>query len=115
MPPAEELYAENLSLKEKKTVLRAEIGWLKQKLFGGGQSDRLDRTQLLLKLSELEKLAAPVSPGQTITYERTKPTGEARYRRETFARWPVKETIVIEPAAVQAEPDPLMKERTFEV
>ena len=54
MPPAEELYAENLSLKEENTVLRAEIGWLKQKLFGGGQSDRLDRTQLLLKLSELE-------------------------------------------------------------
>jgi hypothetical protein len=58
-----------------------------------------------LKLSELEKLAAPVLSGQTITYERTRPTGEKRLvPAETFARLPVKETIVIEPAAVQAEP-----------
>ena len=119
MPPAEELYAENFSLKEENTVLRAQIGWLKQKLFGGGQSDRLDRAQLLLKLSELEKLAAPVSPGQTTTYERTKPTGEKRsVPAATFAHLPVKETIVIEPEAVQAEPaayEKIGEERTFEV
>ena len=119
MPPAEQLYAENLSLKEENTVLRAQIGWLKQKLFGGGQSDRLDRTQLLLKLGELETLAAAAPTPQTITYERTQPTGEKRrVPAQTFAHLPVKETLVIEPEAVKAEPaayEKIGEERTFEV
>ena len=119
MPPAEQLFAENLALKEELAVLRTQIAWLKQKLFGGGQSERLDRAQLLLQLGVLEKLAAAVPPPQTIAYERAGPTGGKRtVPAATFALLPVKETIVIEPEAVKAEPDAYEKigeERTFEV
>jgi hypothetical protein len=61
--------------------LRAENGWLKQKLFrGGAGAIGLDLTQLLLKLSKLEKLAVLVPPVKImITYERTEPTGEKRF------------------------------------
>ena len=58
-------------LKQEIAVLRAQIEWLKKQLFGSGKSETLDRAQLLLKLGELEKLAASVeAPKQTITYER---------------------------------------------
>jgi hypothetical protein len=40
-------------LREENAVLRAQIAWLKQQLFGPGKSEKLDRAQLLLKLSEL--------------------------------------------------------------
>jgi hypothetical protein len=53
MPPAAELYAENLALKarvgslaeqiggleERVAVLLQQIAWFKRKLFGGGQSE----------------------------------------------------------------------------
>lgn len=100
-------------------MLRRQIEWLKQKLFGPGQSEKLDRAQLLLTLGELEKLAAAERPAATISYER--PTGPAPKRTlpaESFAHLPVQETIVIEPAAVQADPalyERIGEERTFEV
>ena len=107
-------------LKQEIAVLRAQLAWLKQKLFGGGQSETLDRAQLLLKLGELEQLAqAAARPTETITYER--PAGPAPQRTlpaETFAHLPVRETVVIEPAAVQADPalyEKIGEERTFEV
>jgi len=119
MPPAAEIYAANLALQEENAVLRAQIAWLKQRLFGGGQSERLDRAQLLLKLGELEKLAATPTATATITYERIKPQPEKRtVPAATFAHLPVQETIVIEPEAVQAEPEAFERigeERTFEV
>lgn len=100
-------------------MLRTQIAWLKKQLFGGGQSERLDRAQLLLTLGELEKLAAPPAPAATISYERAaSPAAPRPLAAETFARLPVKETIVIEPAAVQADPELYEKigeERTFEV
>lgn len=40
--------AEQLSLKEELAVIRSQTAWLKQKLFGGGQSERLDRAQLFV-------------------------------------------------------------------
>ena len=119
MPPAAELFEENRSLREEITVLKAQIGWLKQQLFGGGQSERLDRAQLLLQLGDLEKLAARAGATTTVTYERTAPRPETRtVPAETFAHLPVAETIVIEPPAVQAEPaafERIGEERTFEV
>ena len=119
MPPAAELYAENLQLKEELAVLRTQLAWLKKQLFGGGKSERLDLAQLLLKIDELEKLVAAVPTTRTITYERTAPTGEKRLvPAATFAHLPVKETIVIEPDAVKAEPaayEKIGEERTFEV
>ena len=45
-------------LREENALLRAQIAWLKQQLFGPGRSEKLDRAQLLLQLGELEKLAA---------------------------------------------------------
>jgi transposase len=107
-------------LKQEIAVLRAQIAWLKQKLFGGGQSEKLDRAQLLLQLGELEKLAtAAERPAATISYER--PSGPAPKRTlpaESFAHLPVQETLVIEPPAVQADPtlyEKIGEERTFEV
>ena len=88
-------------LREENAVLRRQIEWLKQKLFGGGQSERLDRAQLLLQLGALEKLVAAERPTETISYGR--PTGPAPKRTlpaESFAHLPVQETVVIEPAAV---------------
>lgn len=106
-------------LRQENAVLRAQIAWLKQQLFGGGKSESLDRAQLLLKLGELEKLAAVERPKETITYER--PAGPAPKRTlpaESFAHLPVQETVVVEPAVVQADPtlyEKIGEERTFEV
>ena len=106
-------------LREENVVLRRQIEWLKRQLFGGGQSERLDRAQLLLALGELEKLVAPERPVTAVSYER--PAGPAPKRTlpaESFAHLPVQETVVIEPAAVQADPtlyEKIGEERTFEV
>lgn len=117
MPPAEEPYREVLQLKEEKAHLQAQVAWLQQQLFGGGKSEKLDRAQLLLKLGEPQKLAAAASPVQTVTYERGAPR-ERPLPAETFAALPVKETIELVPAEVQAAPERyerIGEERTFEV
>jgi len=107
-------------LKQENALLRAQIAWLKQQLFGPGKSEKLDRAQLLLKLAALEKLAqAPVRPVETITYEREKgPHAPRPVAAESFAHLPIKETVVIEPEAVKADPElyeRIGEERTFEV
>lgn len=113
------LQKENGLLREENAVLRASIAWLKQKLFGGGQGETLDRAQLLLQLGELEKLAAAEAPKQSITYERASgPAPKRTLPAESFAQLPVKETVVIEPEAVRADPslyERIGEERTFEV
>ena len=105
-------------LKQEVTVLRAQIAWLTQKLFGPGQSEKLDRAQLLLQLGELEKLAAE-RPQETITYERAAgPAPQRTLPAESFAHLPVQESVVIEPAAVQADPtlyEKIGEERSFEI
>jgi transposase len=96
LDPVQRLEQENGVLREKVVELNAQIAWLQNQLFGPGKSEKLDRAQLLLKLGELEKLAAA----------------------ETFAHLPVKETVVIEPREVQADPsvyEKIGEERTFEV
>jgi len=120
VPPAEQLYAENLELKGKVALLETQIAWLKKQLFGPGKSETLDRAQLLLQLGELEKLAAvPTRPVQQVSYERTAPSKPARMvPAETFAHLPVKETVEIVPEAVQKDPElyeRIGEERTFEV
>jgi transposase len=121
MPPAEVLYAENLLLKEELAVLKAQIEWLKRKLFGGGQGERLDRKQLMLQLSELEKLVSapsPPVPPASITYERAPAREKRPLAAEVFAHLPVQETLVIEPEEVKAAPEAyerIGEERTFEV
>lgn len=107
-------------LREEIAHLRTQIAWLKQKLFGGGQSEKLDRAQLPLQLGALEKHAARAPrPVATVTYERTAgPQAPRVPAAETFAQLPVKETIELIPADVQAEPElyeRIGEERTFEV
>ncbi len=108
-------------LKQEVALLRAQIEWLKKQLFGAGKSEKLDRAQLLLQLSELEKLAASAEAPKTatISYERTtSPAAKRTLPAESFAHLPGKETIVIEPEAVRADPslyERIAEERTFEV
>jgi len=105
-------------LKQENAVLRTQIAWLQQQLFGPGRSEKLDRAQLLLKLGELEKLATASAAKQTITYERTVAKEKRPLPAENFARLPVQETIEILPELVQAQPEQyerIGEERTFEV
>lgn len=107
-------------LRQENTLLRAQIAWLKQQLFGSGQSEKLDRAQLLLKLGELEKLALTAAPPvQTVSYERSAGKSPARtLPAENFAHLPVKETVEIIPEAVQKDPtlyEKIGEERSFEV
>ncbi len=126
MPPLDQLPAAYLdseakraALEQEVTTLRAQVAWLQRKLFGPGQSERVNRAQLQLELAELEKLSARAEAAepQKVSYERQ----SAKPRRdpaEAFAKLPVQETVVIEPAEVQAEPEAFEKiseERTFEV
>ena len=108
------------ALRQENAALRAQIAWLKQKLFGGAKSEKLDQAQLRFHLEELEKLAAQSEARvETITYERAKAAREPRQvPAEAFAHLPVAETIEIVPDAVQRDPDlyeRIGEERTFEV
>jgi transposase len=106
-------------LREENALLRAQIAWLKQQLFGPGKGEKLDRAQLLLKLGELEQLAAVERPIETISYQRAAgPAPKRTLPAETFAHLPVKETIEIIPEPVRADPslyEKIGEERTFEV
>jgi len=108
-------------LRTENAVLRAQIDWLKRQLFGGGKSEQLDRAQLRLQLGELEKLAAAqAAPRLVAAHERAAPTPSAVRvgPADHFAHLPVRETVVIEPPAVQAAPqdyEQIGEERTFEV
>ena len=131
MPPVEQLYAENLTLKsalaqlqtrydEEIARLNVQIDWLKKKLFGPGCGEQLDRAQLLLDIECLEKLAARLAaPRQTITYERESAQPAQRQTPEKlFAKLPVKETVEIVPDEVKAAPtayEKIGEEKTFEV
>ena len=98
--------------------LKAQLALMKQKYFGGGQGETLDKAQLLLAI-EQAKAAGPVRPVETITYEL--PAGPASKRTlpaESFAHLPIKETIEIIPEAVKKDPalyEKIGEERTFEV
>jgi transposase len=106
-------------LREENVVLRAQIAWLKQQLFGPGRSETLDRAQLLLKLGALETRASVERPTETIVYER--PAGPAPKRSlpaGSFAHLPVRERVEIIPEPVRADPsvyEKIGEERTFEV
>jgi len=105
-------------LRGENKALRDQIAWLKQKVFGPGRSETLDRAQQLIAL---DNVAAdePERPVETITYQREKGPRAARTApADSFAHLPVKETIVIVPDEVQAQPaafEQIGEERTFEV
>jgi transposase len=107
------------ALRQENAALRAQIAWLKQRLFGGAKSEKLDQAQLRFQLEELEKLAARSEARvETITYERAKTKEPRPVPAETFAHLPVAETIEIVPPAVEQDPElyeRIGEERTFEV
>ncbi len=118
VPTLEQALGQITTLQQEMAVLRAQIEWFKKQLFGGGKGERLDRSQLLLQLDALEKLAAQAeAPVQKVSYERAAPTPRPP-AGEAFAKLPVQETIEIVPAEVQAQPDAyerIGEERTFEI
>src|SRR5690606_4021326 len=105
MPPIEAVLEENRSLKEEIVHLRAQIDWLKKRVFGGGKSEKLDRAQLLLQLEALEKLEETARKTETISYERQKPSKARQAPAEQFKDLPVVETVEIMPEEVKADPE----------
>lgn len=105
-------------LAERVLALETENKWLKRQLFGPGKSEQIDRLQAQLPLEEV-----PVSPQEpkveTVTYERVaSPKPKRETPEETFRHVPVKETVVIEPEEVKANPEAyerIGEERTFEI
>ena len=118
LPPAEDLAARFQEITAELAAARAEIAWLKQQLFGPGKSEKQDRLQANLPLEGVAEKPVPAKV-QTVTYERRVASREKRpLPAETFKDVPVKETIVLEPAEVQADPDAyerIGEERTFEI
>ncbi len=125
MPTAEALFEENQQLRQcvheqdaTIAILKEQIAWFKQRLFGSGQSEKLDAAQLRLKLEELERQLDGAS-SQSVSYERWAPkAGKHELPAERFKDLPVEETVVIDPEEVAAEPESFEKiaeEETFEV
>ncbi len=112
------LQQEIMLLRGENKTLRDQLAWFKRKVFGPGCSETLDRAQQLIAL-DAATVPAPERPVETITYQREKgPRAPRPTPAETFAHLPVKETIVIVPDEVQAEPEAfeqIGEERTFEV
>jgi transposase len=105
---------------EELEQLRRQIAWLRQKLFGSGQSERLDRAQLQLMLEGLEAQAA------TLQGEAPEPAPKApkarrvprTSREDQYGHLPIEEEMIIDPEEVQADPEAfeqIGEERTFEV
>ena len=104
-------------LQTELATVRAQLAWLKKKLFGGGQGERLDRAQLLLQIEQLEKLAARPAAKHVVAHER-QPAQKRLTPAEAFAHLPVSETIELVPESVQADPalfEKIGEEETFEV
>ena len=107
------------TLQTELAAVRAQLDWLRKKLFGPGQGERLDRAQLVLQLEALEKLVTPsAAPRQLVAAHERTPGTKRLTPAESFAHLPVKETVEIVPEAVQADPslyEKIGEEETFEV
>ena len=117
MPPPEEVYRENELLKQELAVLRQELAWCKAQIFGPGKSETLDRLQTVLPLADSPS-PAPVKTATVVYERRVAPTEKRPLPAEAFKDVPVKETVVIEPPEVRAQPEAFERigeERTFEL
>lgn len=119
MPPVEQVYAENLALKEEIAELRAQVAWFQRQIFAGGRSEKLPVDNPRQTQLGLPETAHADPKRQLITYERRAPAPEKRpIAAEVFAHLPVQETVEILPEEVKAEPaafEKIGEERTFEV
>lgn len=117
VPSLEVVLAQLQELRAELAAVKAENAWLKRQLFGPGKSEKLDRLQASLPLGEVP--ATPVEPKvETIRYERVVTKEKRPLAAETFKDVPVRETVVIEPEEVKADPaayEKIGEERTFEI
>lgn len=118
LPPSKDLASQLRDLQSELAALKAENAWLKRQLFGPGRSEKIDRLQTELALPETPTQPATLKT-ETITYQRVAAPKEKRtLPAELFKNVPVKETIVIEPDEVRAQPEAFERigeERTFEI
>jgi transposase len=119
MPLSYEQLAARLDVVEDELVgVKLENAWLKRQLFGPGKSEKLDRLQTSLALEGAGEKPLPAKV-ETVSYERVAaPREKSPVPAESFKNLPVKETIVIEPEEVKANPEAFERigeERTFEV
>ena len=118
LPPYDELAARLRDREADLAAAKAENAWLRKQLFGPGKSEKQDRLQTSLPLEGVEATPLPAKV-QRVSYERLATPREKRpVGAEAFKDVPVKETVVIEPDEVKADPDAyerIGEERTFEV
>lgn len=112
-------HARIAALEGQLAEMSALVEWFKKQLFGSGRSEKLSvlQQQLEFKLKELDQAREDVAKTEQIAYERKK--AQARQiPAERFEHVPVKETVVIEPEEVLADPDlyeRIGEEKTFEI
>ena len=118
MPPAEQLYAENLALKAELANLQSEVAWFRRQMFGS-RTEKLQIDSVTQARLGLPETPAVERKSQTVSYQRRTPSPEKRpVPAELFAKLPVVETREIVPEEVKAQPDAferISEERTFEV
>ena len=71
------LQQEIVLLRGENKTLRDQLAWFKQKVFGPGRSETLDRAQQLIAL-DAATAPAPERPVETISYQREKGPRAAR-------------------------------------
>jgi transposase len=112
-------HARIAALEAQLAEMSALVEWFKKQLFGSGHSEKLSvlQQQLEFKLKELDQAREEEAKTEEISYERKK-AQPRQIAAERFEHVPVKETVVIEPEEVLADPElyePIGEEKTFEI
>ena len=118
MRTLEQAEAECSLLHDEVRVLRAQLEWFKKQIYGGGKSEKLDRLQSDLPLPELPVKEVEVEATEVKYVRIAKPKAERSIPVENFKNIQVKETVIIEPEEVKANPEAFVQigeERTFEI
>ena len=106
----------NTELKQEVILLKQQVAWFKQQMFGSGKSEKLNKDQISLGLEET-LLAEIEEQAITVSYERKKRKPQLS-KEETYDHIPVGKTIVIDPKEVEANPEAyelIGEEKTFEL